>query len=111
MTTVREGFLLIESQAAALPDGPGFRRDAVTQARLGHPVVLFLIQDAVTLAVPGRSPELEAFIGAGGRVWVDDFSLAQRGLENTGLLPAAHRTDMGAVAEAVLDPAVKVVWH
>lgn len=111
MTTVREGFLLIESQAAAVPGGVGFPRDAVTQARLGHPVVLFLIQDAVALAVPGRSPELEDFIEAGDRVWVDDFSLAQRGLANAGLLPAAHHTDMGAVAEAVLNPAVKVVWH
>ncbi|MCA6094680.1 DsrH/TusB family sulfur relay protein [Streptomyces sp. SCA3-4] len=104
-------YLLIESQAAAPPDGTGFRRDAVTQARLGHSVVLFLIQDAVALALPGRSEELEALLEAGGRVWADDFSLAQRGLDGGTLMPSVRRTDMDAVAEAVLDPAVKVVWH
>ncbi|WP_097869466.1 DsrE family protein [Streptomyces sp. rh34] len=104
-------FLLIESQAVATPAGAGFRHDAVTQARMGHSVVLFLIQDGVTLALPGRAPELEALLEAGGRVWVDAFSLDQRGLHEAGLLPSALTTDMDAVAAAVLDPAVRVVWH
>ncbi|MER6623314.1 DsrE family protein [Streptomyces sp. NPDC000931] len=104
-------FLLIESQASAVPAGTGLCQDAAAQARLGHSVVLFLIQDGVTLALPGRAPELDTLLEAGGRVWVDGFSLAQRGLHHAGLLPSALTTDMDAVAAAVLDPAVRVVWH
>ncbi|MFI9100879.1 hypothetical protein ACIGXA_10150 [Streptomyces fildesensis] len=104
-------FLLIETRAAATVDGAGFSQDALLQAQAGHNVLLLLIQDGVTLAMPGRSAEVEALIATGARVLADGFSLAQRGLERSALLPGTEVTELAAVADALLDPAVKVVWH
>ncbi|WP_053171335.1 DsrE family protein [Streptomyces sp. SBT349] len=107
----RAEYLLIESRAAATADGAGFCRDALLQARAGHGVLLFLLQDGVTMALPGRSAEVKALGAEGGRIWVDGFSLAQRGLADAALLPAARIVDVDAVAGALLDPDVRVVWH
>lgn len=104
-------FLLVESESGGTPDRAGLVHDAVVQARLGHATVLLLVQEAVALALPDRSPELAELRAAGGEVWVDGFALAQRGLDPAALAGPVRVIDMEAVAPLVLDPVVKVVWH
>jgi hypothetical protein len=104
-------FLLIESRRPGPDAGAGFLQDALSQARQGHGVILLLIQEAVELALPGRSAELDRLLAADGRLWVDRFSLLQRGLPEDGLRPGAQCVEMDEVARAALERATKVVWH
>ncbi|AQA16644.1 MULTISPECIES: DsrE family protein [Streptomyces] len=107
--------LLIESRGPWAGASCGaFVRDASTLAGSGHPVQLVLVQDAVTAAVRGTaedSAEVRALVEAGGEVWVDDFSLAQRGLAADRLIPEARVVGMPEVSARVLAPGVRVVWH
>jgi hypothetical protein len=102
--------LLVETQDRT-PAGGSFRRDALTQARTGCPVLLFLLQDGAPLALPGSDTELDGFQRAGGLLAVDRYSLAQRGLLRAPLREHTAVVDMDQVARWVLDPDVKVVWH
>jgi sulfur relay (sulfurtransferase) DsrF/TusC family protein len=104
--------LLIESQGAWA--GPGcerFVRDALALVGAGHDVCLFLVQDGVTAALPGAVPSLGDVLRLGGRVWVDDHSLGQRGLAAPDLAPGAEVVGMDAVAGRLLEPSVRAVWH
>ncbi|MCZ4123112.1 DsrE family protein [Streptomyces sp. H39-S7] len=106
--------LLMESKGPWTgPSCAAFLRDARDLARIGHPVQLLLIQDGVGAAVrdPSASAGTREVAEAGGEIWVDDFSLAQRGLSDSDLLPSARVVGMSEVSARVLDPAVKVVWH
>ncbi|MBP8534902.1 DsrE family protein [Streptomyces sp. MK37H] len=107
--------LLIESRGPWAGAACGaFVRDARTLALSGHPVQLVLVQDAVTAAVcepEEDSAEVRALAEAGGEVWVDDFSLAQRGLPADRLIPEARVVGMPEVSARVLAPGVRVVWH
>jgi hypothetical protein len=106
------GHLMIESQGPwAGASCTMFVRDAAALARIGLCTRLLLVQDAVLAAVPGVLSEVAAFIAADGELWVDRFSMLQRGLNEHNLMPLARVTDMDEVAALVLDPAVKVVWH
>ena len=104
-------YLLIESQGPGAPHDAGFRRDAVVQAETGRPVLLFLVQDGVTFALPGTDAETDRYLNAGGRLAADRFSLIQRGIAEEALRPQARATDMDEVAGWVLDPDIRVVWH
>lgn len=101
-------YLLIESQRAA---GAAFLRDAVALARAGGDVRLVLVEDAVTAALPGAAAEVGELLAAAGRLWVDGFSLAQRGLGGADLVPTARPVDMAEVAAGVLEESTRVVWH
>lgn len=104
--------LLIESQGPWAGGGcAGFLRDACDLARLGHRVQLLLIQEGVGAAVRDAPGGAQEAAEAGVEILVDDFSLAQRGLHGSGLLPQARIVDMAEVSAQVLDPAVRVVWH
>lgn len=104
-------YLLIESQGHCAPQEAGFRRDAVAQAEAGRPVLMFLVQDGVALALPGSDSALDSFQEAGGRLAADRFSLTQRGMEEGTLRPTVRVTGMDEVAGWMLDPDVNVVWH
>jgi sulfur relay (sulfurtransferase) complex TusBCD TusD component (DsrE family) len=100
--------LLVESQGRG---DTGFRRDAVTQVLGGQPTVLFLVQDGVMLAVAGSDSDLDRFQEEGGAVAVDSFSLTQYGLDSAKLRPGLSVAGMDDVADWILDPATRVVWH
>ncbi len=105
-------YLLVESQGTWV--GPGCERfidDAVVLAESGHHVWLFLVQDGVTAATGATVARLEELAGLGGRVWVDGFSLAQRSLMSHGAPPPMEMVEMKAVADKLLEPEVKAVWH
>lgn len=106
------GFVLIESTGRE--SGPGaarFLTDATALARAGHPVRVVLVQEGVTAALPGALPELDQALRAGAELSVDAFSVTQRGLSGAELVPEARMTEMGEVADALLAPDTKVVWH
>ena len=74
----------------------------------GHDVSLFLVQNAVTMA--GRTGTLGDLAQAGVTVWVDDYSLATRGLQ----VPAGGGVRLGGVSDVVrilTTPGVVPVWH
>ena len=105
-------YLLIETQGPW--GGPMAGRalaDAAALAREGHRTWVLLIQDGVTAAVPGAAPGLAELAGLGVRVWVDDFSLAQRALPGDRLDPAVTVVDMTTVMHRLLAAATRVVWH
>lgn len=105
-------FLLVQTQSDWQgPTAGRFLDDAVVLAGYGHPVTVFLVQDAVTTAVRGATPLLARLAELGATVWVDDFSLAQRALRADQLDPAATVTDMATVVVRMLDGCTRVVWH
>lgn len=111
--TTRRPHLLVESRGPwAGPGGARFLDDAAVLARLGHPVLVLLVGDAVTsaVAVPG-SVSLTELSVTGADVVVDRFSLLQRGLGGAALHPGTRPGGMADVAAAALDPDVSVVWH
>lgn len=117
------GYFLIESQGRwAGPGWARFARDAVELARAvcgpGRGVWLFLVQDGVTAALPpdsdGRDTPgtpVTVLLDAGGQVWADQFSLAQRAIRPAALLPGVEITDMDKAAAKILEPGIRAVWH
>jgi sulfur relay (sulfurtransferase) DsrF/TusC family protein len=104
--------LLIETRGTW--DGPGCDRlanDALALARGGHKVNLVLLEDGVTAALPGAVPALDELASSGGAVWVDELSLRQRGLAAAELGSDMRHVDAHAVAEKLMDPDVRVLWH
>lgn len=112
-TGTRPGHLLVASRGPW--SGPGADRflvDAAALAGTGAPVTVLLLADAAPFAAPGGGPAgLVALLAAGGRVWVDRFSAAQRGLGGICLPPGVEWVDAEDVAGPLLDPGVRVVWH
>ncbi|MFE9644247.1 DsrE family protein [Streptomyces sp. NPDC006365] len=106
------GFVLIESSGPASgPAGARFLDDAATLARSGHPVRLVLVQEGVTAALPGARPGLTEFLSYGAELWVDRYSLTQRGLKADQLPGQARLIGMDEVAGELLAPGTRVVWH
>lgn len=88
-----------------------FARDAVTLASAGHRVRLLLIGDGVGAAA-GRPPQaITGFLAAGGELWVDDFTLAQRAIPLTSLVAGAVVVSMAQVAQLLGEEHVRAVWH
>ncbi|MFD3875215.1 hypothetical protein [Streptomyces sp. NPDC058623] len=105
-------YLLVESQGSY--GGPGseaFLGDAVRLARAGHDVAVLLIENGVTEGLDGAGPAVGRVQEAGGEVWVDAFSLSQRALPAQRLVPGVRLVEMDEVAERILRPAVRGVWH
>lgn len=104
--------LLVESGGPE--SGAGCERfvgDAVRLLQDGHHVVLFLIENGVTAALPGASHGVTAFLRGGGELWVDAFSAAQRALPAEDLLPGSRLAGMDEVADRLLAPRLRAVWH
>ncbi|WP_062209436.1 DsrE family protein [Streptomyces sp. NBRC 109706] len=110
-TAATAHFLLIETRTPGALEDDGLLGDGLAQAEIGHQVTLFLIQDAVAWTLPTHAPLLGRLSAAGVRIWVDDFSLTQRGLAGRALPHGATQVTMDDVAEAVLAPEIRVVWH
>ena len=74
-------------------------------------VQVILVQDAVIAGRKGvRSAELEALLARGGTVYVDDFSLRQRGIESGDVKDGFKVSGMERVIEA-MKHRYKVIWH
>ncbi|MBO0819766.1 MAG: DsrE family protein [Nocardiopsaceae bacterium] len=104
--------LLLETQGPWRGPGCGrFIADGEALSRAGEEVSLVLLQDGVIAAAGTAAPGLAGLLRHGGRVWVDEFSLEQRGLTAAPLVPGHELVGMDVVAAALLDPDVRAVWH
>lgn len=75
----------------------------------GHEVALFLVQGAVTM--PGRVSALDELARAGVEVWVDDHSLAVRGLPTPAPDGPVRLGGTPDMVRLLMAPAVVPVWH
>lgn len=105
-------YLLVDTEGTWA--GPGCERfveDGCGLAKAGHMVTLFLVENGITAAVAAASSAVAGLVSLGGRVWVDRFSLAQRGFTPEDLAPCVEPVAMDLVAQRLLEPTVQVVWH
>jgi sulfur relay (sulfurtransferase) complex TusBCD TusD component (DsrE family) len=80
-------------------------------AREGHAVTLFLVQNGVLPARPGRgSAELELLTRQGIRVVADELSLHERGIAPSRLAAGVEPGPLDVVIEALEDGA-RGLWH
>ncbi|MEV8476456.1 hypothetical protein [Streptomyces sp. NPDC051173] len=104
-----EQYLLVETQSGGTAER--FLADAAALAGSGERVRLFLAADGVALGIRGANAKLPQFLGAGGQTWVDDFSLAHRALHAAPLVPGVRTTGISDLADWLLEPGTRVVWH
>lgn len=102
---------LVESQSpVGQGTASGFLRAARHIAEAYRTTDLLLIDGGVGFAVDAAG-EVAGVLDAGGRVWVDEVSLAERGIEIGDLAPGVVVAALDAVADPMFDPDVRVVWH
>jgi len=105
-------YLLIESGSAS--EGLGvhnFLETAAYLSQAGHRVDLFLIQNAVLLAVHDADPAIKALASRDNvSVWADDFSLRMRALGTGELAPGVHAVGMETLID-LLASGRKPIWH
>jgi len=102
-------YLLVETRQGDTVDL--FVRDALTLARAGRRVRLLLVGDGVGVAAGRPAPSLGEFLAAGGELWVDDFTLAQRAIPRGSLVDGASVVSMAQVAGLLGEEHVRAVWH
>jgi len=100
------GHLLVETKES----GDAFLRDARALAGTGRDVTLLLIQDAAGAALRSRAA-IARLTDAGVRVLIDDFSLRQHAVRAADLPTGLRIVDADDIADLLLTPGVKVVWH
>lgn len=105
-------YLLVESGGPAGGQGcERFVQDAAHLASAGDRTSLLLVDNAVSAAVPGALPALDTFVSEGGSLMVDSVAVHQRALAPEDLVPAARLVAMDEVADVLLEPETRVVWH
>jgi hypothetical protein len=102
-------YLLVETRFDGTAER--FLADAATLVHTGGRVRLFLAADAVALGIRGASAELREFLDAGGRVWIDEFTLDHRTLRAAPLEAGVTSAGMADVARLLLETGTRVVWH
>lgn len=102
-------YLLVESQVGHTSER--FLGDGLALARSGAKVCVFLVADAVSAAVRGASPVLAEFTSAGGQIWADNFTLAQRALPLEMLADEVTVVSIERVAATLTTDQLTVVWH
>ena len=105
-------YLLIESrdsfETASVSDVTDLARDLKTQ---GHEVTLFLVQNGVLPARKSpRSQVLADLVKAGVKVLADDFSLAERGIDDGRLVPGVKQSSVDLIVDEMAAGA-KAIWH
>ncbi|WP_026424622.1 hypothetical protein [Actinokineospora inagensis] len=104
--------LLIETHGPwAGPACSRFLADATEFLSAGDKVCVFLLQDGVTAAVGKPLPEVGVLLAAGAQVWADRFSLEQRALQSAPRVDGVRLVTVDEVAQLLLDPDVRAVWH
>jgi sulfur relay (sulfurtransferase) complex TusBCD TusD component (DsrE family) len=107
-------YVLVESRSTfESPDVEGFLGLAARLGEEGHPVVLFLLQNAVLMAARGAAaPALDRLRGS-PRVTVraDDLSLAARALDAGGLAAGIRVSGMPELVRLVTRPGALPIWH
>jgi sulfur relay (sulfurtransferase) DsrF/TusC family protein len=75
-------------------------------------VVVFLVQNGV-LAVRqnARSPQLSLLVEAGITLLADDFSLAERGILASEIIPAVQQASIDSLVDLLVRGNTKAIWH
>jgi predicted peroxiredoxin len=105
-------YLLIESrdpfESNLVGDLTDLAKDLKTQ---GHDVTLFLVQNGVLPARKSpRSQVLAELMKAGVEVFADDFSLAERGIQENRLVDGVKPTSVDEIVDE-LAAGAKPIWH
>jgi hypothetical protein len=105
-------YLLIESRDPySSGDSRGYAALASELKLAGHDVALFLVQNGVLpVRAEARCPELLDALGARVEVLVDEFSLRERGIEASRVLPGVRTAPIALVIER-LASGCKTLWH
>jgi sulfur relay (sulfurtransferase) DsrF/TusC family protein len=85
---------------------------AVALKRAGHEVTVFLVQNGV-LATRSNAQisYLSCLTRAGVNVLVDDFSMAERGIQPADLLPGIEPARIESLINALVQENTKAIWH
>lgn len=104
-------YLLIESRDPyTFTDVRGYAL-ASQLKRAGHEVTLFLVQNGVLpVRDEARCPELRDAVGAHVEVLADEFSLRERGVEDSRLVAGVRSAPIGLVVER-LAAGWTTIWH
>ncbi len=109
MTGARS-FLLIESRGEhESPDVPAFLDLGGRLGAADHEIVVFLVQNAV-LAL-ARPAALEDLLARGVRVWADERSIADRGLDPDRRPPGVRLGGPPELVRMLMAPDTVPVWH
>lgn len=105
-------YLLIESRdpfdSNLVGDFTDLARDLRAQ---GHEVTVFLVQNGVLPARKSpRSQPLADLVKAGVKVLADDFSLAERGIDNKRLVDGVKASSVDTIVDEMATGA-KAIWH
>jgi predicted peroxiredoxin len=75
-------------------------------------VTVFLVQNGV-LASRRNSlgSHLPQLVEAGVRLLADDFSLKERGIQATELLPGIHQSNIDTLVDILARENTRVIWH
>lgn len=105
-------YLLIESRDPFESADVGYFYDlAGALAQAGHAVSLFLVQNGVLPARPGRhGAALTRLAAAKVRVLADAFSLRERGIAAESLAPGVRPAPLDVVIDG-LAAGAKALWH
>jgi len=105
-------YLLIESRDPFdSNDVASYYELAADLARAGNQVTLFLVQNGVFPARPGKHTDtLTAVAGAGVEILADDFSLRERGIDVRRLAGGIKAAPLDTVVDQLAEGR-KAMWH
>jgi intracellular sulfur oxidation DsrE/DsrF family protein len=106
-----QGYLLIVSEdTCERRDLERVRDLALQLRRLGNPVTIFLVQNAVMAArASARAAHLPEVLTASVEVMADEFSLKERGIGANSLLAGVRCAPLGVVVKR-LAGGWKTIW-
>ena len=105
-------YLLIESRDPFESNLAGDLTDLANDLKTqGHDVTLFLVQNGVLPARKSpRSQVLAELMKAGVEVFADDFSLAERGIQENRLVDGVKPASVDKIVDE-LAAGAKPIWH
>ena len=78
----------------------------------GNDVTVFLVQNGVLAARrAARGSHLPPLAEAGVRLLADDFSLAERGIQEAELLPGVRQAGIDSLVDFLARDNTKAIWH
>lgn len=85
---------------------------AIALKQNGHQVTVLLLQNGVLASrTNARDQSLVRMAEAGISLRADDFSLCERGIQQTELQPFIKRSDMESLVEDLMQENTKAIWH
>lgn len=106
-------YVFVESRSTLEGEGVEALLELAEQlAGAGHTVSLFLVQNAVLMAVDQARTPLARLCGNERiSVWADSFSLATRALDEVRLVEGVRIGAMADLVRMVMKPGAVPVWH